>query len=68
MSADRRAIKPLREARREFERAYILEALRQAGWSIGAAARVLGVPRPNLYRKARQLAISLKPPQEEPTA
>jgi transcriptional regulator with GAF, ATPase, and Fis domain len=52
----------LRDARRDFERRYILRALEQSNWSIGRAARALGLPRPNLYRKARQLAISLKRP------
>lgn len=50
----------LREARRAFEREYILKVLEQHGWSVARAARALGLQRPNLYRKARQLRISLK--------
>jgi DNA-binding NtrC family response regulator len=51
----------LREARRSFERSYILAVLEQHHWRVGAAARALGLQRPNLYRKARQLNIALKP-------
>ena len=51
----------LREARRSFERSYILAVLEQHHWRVGAAARALGLQRPNLYRKARQLSITLKP-------
>jgi len=54
-------IASLREARRSFERSYILAVLRQHHWRVGAAARALGLQRPNLYRKARQLQIRLKP-------
>jgi DNA-binding NtrC family response regulator len=54
-------IAPLREARRSFERSYILAVLEQHHWRVGAAARALGLQRPNLYRKARQLSIALKP-------
>jgi two-component system, NtrC family, nitrogen regulation response regulator NtrX len=57
--------KTLREARRDFERAYILSILEESAWSVGQAARTLGLPRPNLYRKARQLAICLRPPKQE---
>jgi len=51
----------LREARRAFERSYILAVLEQCQWRVGVAARALGLQRPNLYRKARQLSIALKP-------
>jgi DNA-binding NtrC family response regulator len=54
----------LREARREFERNYILAVLEQHHWRVGATARALGLQRPNLYRKARQLSIQLKPAGE----
>ncbi len=48
----------LREARRQFEREYIAAVLRHSGWRMGPAARVLGIQRTNLYRKARQLGIA----------
>jgi DNA-binding NtrC family response regulator len=59
------SIKSLREARRSFERSYILAVLEQHQWRVGAAARALGLQRPNLYRKARQLSITLKPSDPE---
>jgi DNA-binding NtrC family response regulator len=58
-------VAPLREARRSFERSYILAVLEQHQWRVGAAARALGLQRPNLYRKARQLRITLKPDQPQ---
>jgi transcriptional regulator with GAF, ATPase, and Fis domain len=51
---------PLREARRLFERTYIVAVLEQHGWHVANAARALGLQRPNLYRKARQLQIDLR--------
>lgn len=47
----------LREARARFERDYVLSVLQHHGWRVAAAARTLGIQRPNLYRKARQLGI-----------
>jgi two-component system nitrogen regulation response regulator NtrX len=47
----------LREARRQFEREYISAVLRHYDGRMGPAARVLGIQRTNLYRKARQLGI-----------
>jgi DNA-binding NtrC family response regulator len=61
----RRAPKPfvpvgnLREARLRFERDYIASVLQHHDWQMGAAAEALGIQRPNLYRKARQLGIPL---------
>ena len=55
----------LRDARRRFERSYILSALARHDWSVPATARSLGLQRPNLYRKARQLSIPLKPPGDD---
>lgn len=52
----------LRDVRRAFERSYILAVLEHHEWRVGEAARTLGLQRPNLYRKARQLSIPLKPP------
>jgi DNA-binding NtrC family response regulator len=47
----------LREARIRFEREYIAAVLQHHGWRMAEAARTLGIQRPNLYRKARQLGI-----------
>ena len=49
----------LREARLRFERDYIAAVLQHHGWRMSAAAQTLGIQRPNLYRKARQLGIPL---------
>jgi DNA-binding NtrC family response regulator len=49
----------LREARTRFERDYIAAVLQHHGWRMAAAAQTLGIQRPNLYRKARQLGIPL---------
>jgi DNA-binding NtrC family response regulator len=47
----------LREARLRFERDYIAAVLQHHGWKMAEAAQTLGIQRPNLYRKARQLGI-----------
>jgi two-component system, NtrC family, nitrogen regulation response regulator NtrX len=49
----------LREARQRFERDYIAAVLHHHGWRMADAAQTLGIQRPNLYRKARQLGIPL---------
>ena len=49
----------LREARLRFERDYIASVLKHHGWHMTNAAQTLGIQRPNLYRKARQLGIPL---------
>lgn len=58
------SVSPLREARQAFERTYILAVLARHQWRISEAARALGLQRPNLYRKARQLRIALRAPEE----
>jgi DNA-binding NtrC family response regulator len=47
----------LREARKRFERDYIAAVLQHHEWRMADAAQTLGIQRPNLYRKARQLGI-----------
>jgi len=49
----------LRDARLRFERDYIAAVLQHHGWKMAEAAQTLGIQRPNLYRKARQLGIPL---------
>jgi two-component system, NtrC family, nitrogen regulation response regulator NtrX len=49
----------LREARLRFERDYISAVLQHHGWRMAEAAATLGIQRPNLYRKARQLGIPI---------
>jgi DNA-binding NtrC family response regulator len=49
----------LRDARQKFERDYIAAVLQHHEWRMSDAAQTLGIQRPNLYRKARQLGIPL---------
>jgi DNA-binding NtrC family response regulator len=51
----------LRDARLRFEREYIASVLQYHGWRMAEAAEALGIQRPNLYRKVRQLGIPLAP-------
>ena len=51
---------PLREARAQFERAYILKILRASNFKIADAARILGIERSHLYKKLRQYNISVE--------
>ena len=48
---------PLREAREQFERAYLLHQLDAAGGSVGKLAKAVGMERTHLYRKLRDLDI-----------
>ena len=48
---------PLRQAREQFEKAYLEYHMQQAGGSVGKVAKVVGMERTNLYRKLRALGI-----------
>lgn len=48
---------PLREAREQFERAYLSHQLRAVGGRIGELARRVGMERTHLYRKLKSLGI-----------
>ena len=48
---------PLREARDQFERAYLQHQLRAVGGRIGELARRVGMERTHLYRKLKSLGI-----------
>ena len=50
--------KTLAEATDLFQREHIQRALDQAGGHVGRAAEILGLYRPNLYRKMRQLGMA----------
>lgn len=52
---------PLREAREQFEKAYLEYQLKQADGSVSKVARSVGMERTHLYRKMRSLGIELKP-------
>ena len=51
---------PLREAREQFEREYLIFKLQEAGGSVGKLADVVGMERTHLYRKLRALEIDPK--------
>jgi two-component system, NtrC family, nitrogen regulation response regulator NtrX len=51
---------PLKEAREQFEREYLLHHLRLSGGSVGKLARLVDVERTHLYRKLRALGVDLK--------
>ncbi|MDR3387899.1 MAG: sigma-54 dependent transcriptional regulator [Rudaea sp.] len=51
---------PLREAREQFERTYLLRQLQQAGGSVGRLAKAVGMERTHLYRKLRDLGVDVK--------
>jgi len=50
----------LRRAREEFEKSYIIQALKQNEKNISRAARFLGMERTNLHRKIKSLGIELE--------
>jgi DNA-binding NtrC family response regulator len=51
---------PLREAREQFEREYLIYQLQQAEGSVGKLAESVGMERTHLYRKLRALGIDPK--------
>ncbi len=51
---------PLREAREQFEREYLMHQLKMAGGSVGKLAKAVGLERTHLYRKLRSLGVELK--------
>ena len=55
---------PLREARTDFERRYLLRALKETQGNIGDLARHVGMERTHLYRKLRSLNIDLEKVRE----
>lgn len=51
---------PLREAREQFEREYLIYRLREAGGSVGKLAESVEMERTHLYRKLRTLGVDPK--------
>ena len=49
--------KSLKEAREEFEKAYILDRLEEYGWNVSKTAEAIGVERSSLHRKLRTYQI-----------
>jgi two-component system nitrogen regulation response regulator NtrX len=52
--------RPLREAREQFEKAYLEYQLKQHEGSVGKVAKIVGLERTHLYRKLRSLGIDPK--------
>ncbi len=52
--------RPLREAREQFEKAYLEYQLKQHDGSVGKVAKIVGLERTHLYRKLRSLGIDPK--------
>jgi len=52
--------KTLQEARKEFERKMILEALDRNDWNVSRTADELGLERTNLHKKMKQFGLSRK--------
>lgn len=50
---------PLKEARLEFERNYIMAKLTELDWNISKTANMLQIPRTYLYKKIKALGIDL---------
>jgi DNA-binding NtrC family response regulator len=51
---------PLREAREQFERDYLIYQLKKASGSVGKLSESVGMERTHLYRKLRSLGIDPK--------
>ena len=51
---------PLRDARDNFEKAYLEYQLEKAGGSVSKVANAVGIERTHLYRKLKMLGIDLK--------
>jgi two-component system nitrogen regulation response regulator NtrX len=51
---------PLREAREQFERAYLIEQLKLCDGKVGRLAKRVGMERTHLYRKLRSLGVDFR--------
>jgi DNA-binding NtrC family response regulator len=56
----------LLQARENFERQYILKALKKAGWNQSEAARILNIHRNTLILKMKSLGIKETPSSSSP--
>jgi DNA-binding NtrC family response regulator len=51
------SLQPLEAAQRQFEREYLLRALREADWNKTKVAHLLGISRKTLWQKLRRLGV-----------
>ena len=56
---------PLREAREQFERAYLLQQLILCNGKVGQLAKRVGMERTHLYRKLRSLGVDFRQISED---
>ena len=56
---------PLREAREQFERAYLQQQLMLCNGKVGQLAKRVGMERTHLYRKLRSLGVEFRSTTEE---
>ena len=56
---------PLREAREQFERTYLIQQFRESEGNVARLAERVGMERTNLYRKLRALGIDPKKALDE---
>ncbi|MBI3344044.1 MAG: sigma-54-dependent Fis family transcriptional regulator [Gammaproteobacteria bacterium] len=56
---------PLREARDQFEKAYLEHLMAKTGGSVGKTAKLAGIERTHLYRKLRSLGLAAKHEKSE---
>src|SRR5690606_12161202 len=56
---------PLREAREQFERAYLQQQLLLCNGKVGQLAKRVGMERTHLYRKLRSLGVEFRPSNDE---
>jgi len=53
-------IQPLQIVRAQFEQQYLRKALERTNWQVSKAAELLGIDRAYLYRKMKNLGISIE--------
>jgi DNA-binding NtrC family response regulator len=56
---------PLREAREQFERAYLQQQLSLCNGKVGQLAKRVGMERTHLYRKLRSLGVDFRQSAED---
>jgi len=56
---------PLREAREQFERAYLMQQLTLCNGKVGLLAKRVGMERTHLYRKLRSLGVDFRQVSED---
>jgi len=54
-------INNLKSSMSEYERDYLIHYLQQNAWQVSRTARAIGIERTTLYKKIKQLGISLMP-------